>query len=63
MDMIISKARVKKYAEAACEARAKAGGRKFTRIGASFYEAIDAAARAAVSARVHSAPSMGVTLQ
>lgn len=61
--MIINKAKVKKYAEAAALERARNGGRHFTRIGKSFYEAIDAAARSAVTSRVNSAPSKGVTLQ
>jgi hypothetical protein len=61
--MIINKSNVKKLAEAACQERAARGGRHFTRIGRSFYEAIDAAARAAVISRVNSAPSKGITLQ
>jgi hypothetical protein len=61
--MIINKAKVKKLAQAHMEERANKGGRRFTRIGQSFYDAIDAAARNAVSSRVHSAPSIGKTLQ
>lgn len=61
--MIIKKSEVKKLAEACCQARADRGGRHFTRISKSFYEAVDAAARNAVSSRVNSAPSKGITLQ
>lgn len=62
-DLIINKSKVKRLAEACCEARAQRGGRRFTRISKSFYEAIDAATRNAISSRVNSAPSKGVTLQ
>lgn len=61
--MVINKAKVKKLAEAICQERADRGGRHFTRVGKSFYEAIDAACRNAIASRVFSAPSKGVTLQ
>jgi hypothetical protein len=61
--MLIKKSEVEKLARALCDDRANRGGRRFTRIGQSFYEAIDAATRNAISSRVNSAPSKGVTLQ
>lgn len=61
--MLINKSNVRKLAELACKERADKGGRHFTRISKEFYEAIDAATRNAISSRVHSAPSIGVTLR
>lgn len=56
---LINHAKVKSLALACAQQRA----RKFTRVGAEFYVAINAAVANAVSNRVASHPSVGVTLK
>lgn len=56
---LINKAKVKSLALACAQQRA----RKFTRVGASFYDAINATVMNAVNARVANHPSVGVTLK
>ena len=59
--MIVSPSKVKKLAlEIASHCRPTA---KFTRVSKEFCDAIEAAARAAIVARVKSHPSKGVTLK
>lgn len=61
--MLINKAAVRKLAMAHIEERAKKGGRKFTRISQSFYDAAEGSLRNWIASRVHSAPSIGKTLE
>lgn len=56
---LINRAKVKDLALACAQQRA----RKFTRVGAEFYSAINAAVHNAIAHRVASAPSIGVTLK
>lgn len=56
---LINRAKVKSLALACAQQRA----RKFTRVGAEFYVAINAAVANAVSSRVANHPSVGVTLK
>lgn len=56
---LINRAKVKSLALACAQQRA----RKFTRVGAEFYVAINAAVINAVHSRVASHPSVGVTLK
>lgn len=60
---LLNKAAVRKLAQHHIEERAAKGGRKFTRIKPSFFESVEGAVRVAVKNRVHSAPSLGVTLE
>jgi hypothetical protein len=60
--MLIKKSEVKKLAQHFAQERANRGGRHFTRVGQSFYDAIESSVRAAVKHRVDSAPSLGKTL-
>ena len=56
---LINRAKVKSLALAAAQQRA----RKFTRVGAEFYAAINAVVMNAVANRVANHPSVGVTLK
>lgn len=56
---LINRAKVKSLALACAQQRA----RKFTRVGAEFYVAINAAVANAVASRVANHPSVGVTLK
>jgi hypothetical protein len=56
---LLNKAKVKALALACAQQRA----RKFTRVGNSFYVAVEAALRNAIRQRVANHPSIGVTLR
>jgi hypothetical protein len=60
---LIKKSEVRKLALAFAEERRRKGGRHFTRVGSAFYEAAEGHLRNWIAQRVHSAPSVGKTLE